>query len=143
MLYTPHSTEGKNAASYLTYPTHALQRGNDRQDIFPESKDKEYFLKQLKKYAQENRAAIGAYCLMTNHFHLLIYPHWGSVFTFDITTQICSHSRKVIQGLNCFAVLVMTKRKMLATPLNFLQNALLIYELWHIIPIKTKTKITI
>ncbi len=124
-------------------PHHALQRGNSRQDIFPESKDKECFLKQLKQYAQENRAAVGAYCLMTNHFHLLIYPHWGSVFTFDITTQICSHSRKVIQGLNCFAVLVMTKKKMLATPLNFLQNALLIYELWHIIPIKTKTKITI
>ena len=55
-------------------PHHALQRGNNRQDIFPESKDKEYFLKQLKKYAQENRVAIGAYCLMTNHFHLLIYP---------------------------------------------------------------------
>jgi len=55
-------------------PHHTLQRGNNRQDVFPEPEDKEYFLKQLKKYAQENRVAIGAYCLMTNHFHLLIYP---------------------------------------------------------------------
>jgi len=60
----------KGAIPHL--PHHALQRENNRQDVFPGPKDKEYFLKQLKKYAQENRVAIGAYCLMTNRFHLLI-----------------------------------------------------------------------
>ena len=55
-------------------PHHTLQRGNNRQVIFPEIEDKDYFLKQLKKYAHENKVKIGAYCVMNNHFHLLIYP---------------------------------------------------------------------
>lgn len=55
-------------------PHHALQRGNNRQNIFLDSNDKDFFLKQLKKYGHENKVGIGAYCIMTNHFHLLIYP---------------------------------------------------------------------
>lgn len=55
-------------------PHHALQRGNNRQNIFLDSIDKYFFLKQLKKYGHENKVSIGAYCIMTNHFHLLIYP---------------------------------------------------------------------
>ena len=55
-------------------PHHALQRGNNRQNVFLDSIDKYYFLKQLKQYGRENKVSIGAYCIMTNHFHLLIYP---------------------------------------------------------------------
>lgn len=55
-------------------PHHALQRGNNRQNIFLDSIDKYFFLKQLNKYGYENKVGIGAYCIMTNHFHLLIYP---------------------------------------------------------------------
>ena len=55
-------------------PHHALQRGNNRQNVFLDSIDKYYFLKQLKQYGRENKVSIGAYCIMTTHFHLLIYP---------------------------------------------------------------------
>ena len=55
-------------------PHHALQRGNNRQNVFLDSSDKNYFLKQLKKYGNKNKVRVGAYCVMTNHFHLLIYP---------------------------------------------------------------------
>jgi putative transposase len=55
-------------------PHHALQRGNNRQVVFPESADKDFFLKQLAKYGQEESVGIGAYCIMSNHFHLLLYP---------------------------------------------------------------------
>ncbi len=55
-------------------PHHALQRGNNRQVIFFDEKNKKYFCDNLKKYSREQKVSIGAYCLMTNHLHLLIYP---------------------------------------------------------------------
>ncbi|HAM38898.1 MAG TPA: hypothetical protein DCP53_05840 [Elusimicrobia bacterium] len=47
-------------------------RGNNRQKIFSDRKDKDYFLFKLKEYSNENKVAIGSYCLMANHFHLLL-----------------------------------------------------------------------
>jgi len=55
-------------------PHHVFQRGNNRQEIFPDKKDKDYFLFKLSEYAHKNDIAIGSYCLMSNHFHLLVYP---------------------------------------------------------------------
>jgi putative transposase len=55
-------------------PHHALQRGNNHQAIFFEEKDKQHFCKNLIKYSREQQVYIGAYCLMTNHLHLLLYP---------------------------------------------------------------------
>jgi len=55
-------------------PHHALQRGNNRNIVFHNQADKEYFLDNLKNSLSENKVEIGAYCLMTNHFHLLLYP---------------------------------------------------------------------
>lgn len=61
-------------------PHHALQRGNNRGVIFHNQADKEYFLNNLKRSSLENKVAIGAYCLMTNHFHLLLYPESSEGF---------------------------------------------------------------
>ena len=55
-------------------PHHAFQRGNNRQKIFHREEDQAYFLKHTKNYAKENQVRIGAYCIMTNHFHLMVFP---------------------------------------------------------------------
>jgi putative transposase len=55
-------------------PHHAMQRGNNHQNIFFNKEDKSYFCKNLEQYSKEQKVYIGAYCLMTNHFHLLLYP---------------------------------------------------------------------
>lgn len=55
-------------------PHHVIQRGNNRQSIFFEDKDYEFFKVRLQKCCLENHVKIGAYCLMTNHVHLLVYP---------------------------------------------------------------------
>ena len=55
-------------------PHHALQRGNNKQKIFKCELDYRYFLKNLRQYSEENSVGVGAYCLMTNHIHLLVYP---------------------------------------------------------------------
>lgn len=55
-------------------PHHAIQRGNNRQHVFFDREDRLYFLNNLKKISKEENILIGAYCLMANHFHLLLYP---------------------------------------------------------------------
>jgi len=71
-------------------PHHAVQRGNNRQSVFFGKDDQEIFLSNLKKYASENKVNIGAYCLMTNHFHLLLYPETkqGIVRTMKFICQL-------------------------------------------------------
>ena len=50
---------------------HIFNRGNNKENIFIENKNYYYFLEQLKKYVLPV-ADIYAYCLLKNHFHLLI-----------------------------------------------------------------------
>lgn len=56
------------------YPHHVVQRGNNRDTVFFDNKDKEQYLSLLKKYANKWASPILAYCLMNNHVHLLTRP---------------------------------------------------------------------
>jgi putative transposase len=53
---------------------HAVQRGNNRQDVFNDHDDRRYYLRWAKILAGEYPVAILGYCLMTNHIHLLVLP---------------------------------------------------------------------
>lgn len=55
-------------------PHHVIQRGNNRQAIFLENQDYEFYLAKLKICADENNCRIHAYIQMTNHVHLLVSP---------------------------------------------------------------------
>jgi putative transposase len=55
-------------------PVHAIQRGNNRAPCFVEDTDREFFLHHLGRLAAEEECALHAYCLMTNHVHLLLTP---------------------------------------------------------------------
>jgi len=52
---------------------HVYNRGNNRQDIFFEEANYRYFLDKYVYYLN-NLVDTFAYCLMPNHFHLLIRP---------------------------------------------------------------------
>ena len=56
------------------YPHHITQRGNRRQKVFFEEGDYEYYLALLKEWCSQERIEIWAYCLMTNHVHLIVTP---------------------------------------------------------------------
>ena len=58
----------------VKYPHHIVQRGNNREKIFFHEKDKEKYLSLLKKYSEKWDTKILAYCLMSNHVHLLAKP---------------------------------------------------------------------
>ena len=51
---------------------HVINRGNAGEDIFISDRDKEKFLGYLEKAVERYGITIHAYCLMTNHYHLLI-----------------------------------------------------------------------
>ena len=50
---------------------HIYNRGINSCTIFESEENKAFFLKQLKKYLNE-KISLYAYCLMSNHFHLII-----------------------------------------------------------------------
>ena len=51
---------------------HVFNRGNDRRNLFEDDEDFNYFLNQILMVKTELNAGLYHYCLMTNHFHLLI-----------------------------------------------------------------------
>jgi len=55
-------------------PHHITQRGNRRDDVFFVEADRQRYLDLLKEYSEEKGLEILAYCLMTNHVHLVAIP---------------------------------------------------------------------
>ncbi len=55
-------------------PAHLIQRGNNRGACFFALDDYRFYLHHLHAQALEAGCAIHAYCLMTNHVHLLLTP---------------------------------------------------------------------
>ena len=70
-------------------PHHVTQRGNARQVIFDDPKDRHVYLKLLRGYAEEHRLRISAWCLMDNHIHLLATPETPRALA---RTLGCTHS---------------------------------------------------
>ena len=53
---------------------HVVQRGHDGQACFFEDSDRLAYLDYLHGFAVRFKCSVHAYCLMTNHVHLLITP---------------------------------------------------------------------
>lgn len=58
---------------------HVISRGNFRQNIFLNAADWEHFLKALGDLKRAQPFKLYAYCLMSNHIHLLIEPGAASI----------------------------------------------------------------
>ena len=56
------------------FPHHIVQRGHNRQVVFAESRDYQYYLNSLAMFKQEYQVNVHAYCIMTNDVHLLLKP---------------------------------------------------------------------
>jgi REP element-mobilizing transposase RayT len=58
---------------------HVTSRGNEKKDIFINRRDREKFLEYLESATERYGAMIHAYCLMNNHFHLLLETPVGNL----------------------------------------------------------------
>jgi REP element-mobilizing transposase RayT len=66
----------------IEYPCafyHVTSRGNEQKEIFKSDKDKEKFISYLESSSIRYDAAIHAYCLMNNHYHLLLETPSGNL----------------------------------------------------------------
>jgi REP element-mobilizing transposase RayT len=51
---------------------HIIQRDNERKEIFKSEQHRERFLKYIEVISQRYHIKIHTYCIMDNHFHLIL-----------------------------------------------------------------------
>jgi REP element-mobilizing transposase RayT len=64
---------------------HVTTRGNEQKEIFKSQRDREQFLSYLESATERYGAVIHAYCLMSNHYHLMLETPQGNL------SQIMKH----------------------------------------------------
>ncbi|MFH7026812.1 MAG: transposase [Heteroscytonema crispum UTEX LB 1556] len=78
---------------------HIYNRGNNRQIIFFERKNYLLFLKLIQKHLINNNVEIVAYCLMPNHYHLLIYLNTDNLSDL-MQAFILSYTKRINKRFN-------------------------------------------
>jgi REP-associated tyrosine transposase len=58
---------------------HVTSRGNEQKDVFKSKRDREKFLEYLATATERYGAVIHAYCLLSNHYHLLLETPEGNL----------------------------------------------------------------
>src|SRR5260221_10884913 len=71
---------------------HALNRGNNRQAIFACAADYSLFLHALAQTRERYPFELFGYCLMTNHFHLLLRPGPGQSISRILQSLTVAHT---------------------------------------------------
>ena len=64
----------KQRIAIAHYPHHVVQRGHNRRAVFVTDRDRLSYLATLQEFRQELGLKVYAYCLMTNHVHLIVDP---------------------------------------------------------------------
>ena len=71
---------------------HAINRGNNRQAVFFEDADYRAFLAALGQTQLRYPFRLFGYCLMTNHFHLLLQPEAGQSISRILQSVTVAHT---------------------------------------------------
>ncbi len=72
---------------------HVINRGNNRQRVFCKKADFEAFLKILAELKERKPFELYGYCLLDNHFHLLLRPRGGSISRI-MQSLLVSHTQR-------------------------------------------------
>ena len=64
-------------------------------NLFPDSSDKEYFLDLLQKYNSKHNCKIYGYCLMSNHYHIIL-----DTCGFDVSKYMKSLNQSYVRHVN-------------------------------------------
>ena len=62
-------------ASIGGYCYHALNRGNGRAQVFHDADDYDGFIRLLRQACARRPMRVVGFCLLPNHFHLVLWPH--------------------------------------------------------------------
>ena len=73
---------------------HVLNRGNARQDVFHEDDDHLRFIELIQEACERVPMRVLAWCLMSNHFHLVVWPHADGELSRWMQWLLTSHVRR-------------------------------------------------
>jgi putative transposase len=76
-------------------PHHITQRGNYRQPVFFNDRDRQFFLQSLTKRAKQYEIDVLAWCLMINHFHLIAIPRRRDSFALGLRALLGEYSLRI------------------------------------------------
>jgi putative transposase len=77
-------------------PVHIIQRGNNRQACFYADEDYLFYLDHLAEQASKAGCAVHAFCLMTNHVHILLTPTEET----SVSTMMKGLGQRYVQYIN-------------------------------------------
>jgi putative transposase len=75
-------------------PHHVTARGNRRGSVFFSAEDRQQFLIWLREHADRYGLSVWAYCLMTNHVHLVVVPQTEASMGQVLRTLLMRHSQR-------------------------------------------------
>jgi putative transposase len=84
-------------ASQGGYCYHVLNRGNGRQTVFRKDGDYAAFVKLLRQAGENTDMRLLAYCLMPNHFHLVLWPLHDGQLSHYMAWLLTAHVRRYHQ----------------------------------------------
>ena len=76
-------------------PYHVTHRGNRRDDVFYGAEDRARYCRWLREYSDLCGLEVWAYCLMSNHVHLLAVPRRDDALARSIGRTHMRHARHV------------------------------------------------
>ena len=76
-------------------PYHVTQRGNQARDVFFHPNDRKRYLEKLTSYSNRFGFDIQAYCLMSNHIHLLGIPRNKNSIAKTMQVVQSNHTRTI------------------------------------------------
>ena len=82
----------QSSGTYL----HVYNRGVNREPLFFDSDNYYFFLQRLNDYLPDSGISIIAYCLMPNHFHLLVHQHRSEAIS-RYVGRVC---KSYVQAIN-------------------------------------------
>ena len=77
-------------------PVHIVQRGHCREPVFFEASDYATYIYHLSEACKRYRIRVHSYCLMTNHVHLLLTPHFAE----DVSRAMQYVGRQYVPYIN-------------------------------------------
>ncbi len=81
------------------YPHHVVQRGHNRQVVFAKASDYQYYLRTLRVWKGEYGVKVYAYCLMTNHIHLVLEPPDEVAALSDLMKRLAGRQTRYVNRL--------------------------------------------
>ena len=83
-------------------PHHVTQRGNRKGQVFFNDEDRWAYLDLLRDYAERHTLEVLAYCLMTNHVHLVVLPRTADALPQALKPLHMRHAQRInrVHGWN-------------------------------------------